>query len=95
MAETTQAEPKYPRTISQVLFDTWQRLKRKGDPGAMAERFHLSRVPFDNALNWGYCPKGDTVDYVNTFYRERLQNEKDSAAELNELADAVDQNKKP
>lgn len=78
-----------PLTVNPELFKAWQRLKRKGDPGRMAERFGLSRVPFDNALNFGYVAKDETAKFINTYFKERLDAEKASAEELNLLADAV------
>lgn len=82
-----------PLTVNPKLFEAWQRLKRKGDPGKMAEEFGLSRVPFDNALNYGYVAKDETASFINKFFKARLDAEEASADELNLLADAVEPSK--
>ena len=78
-----------PRTISQPLFDAWKGLRRAGDPEAMAQEFGFSRVPFDNALNYGYVAKDIIAKSVNQFFKRRLEEEKQSAAELTALADEI------
>lgn len=83
-----QKEP-LPCTVSLELFEAWKRLKRNGDPGKMAERFGRSRVPFDNALNYGHVAKDETKHFINEFFQDRLNDEKSQAESLNELSSEV------
>ena len=78
-------------TVSEALFKAWQRLKRTGDPEAMALRFGFSRVPFDNALNFGYVAKDEISKSINIFFKERLEAEKSDAESLMQLANAVEE----
>lgn len=64
--------------VSVDLFNAWQKLRRRGDPQKMAKQFGLCRAPFDNALNYGNAPKYETVGFVNQFFKERLESEKQS-----------------
>lgn len=88
------ATKELPRTISQPLFDVWKSLRRAGDPEAMATEFGFSRVPFDNALNFGYVAKDVIAKNVNEFFKRRLEDEKKSASELLALADEITEIKK-
>lgn len=89
MSSTKKEKKVYPRSISQALFDVWTSLRRAGDPEEMAMKYGFSRVPFDNALNYGYVAKDIISKRVNEFFKERLEAEKQSAAELIALADEV------
>ena len=84
MAVKIKKEP-LPRNISVELFEAWNRLRRKNDTVEMSKKYGMSRVPFDNALNFGHVPKSETAQMVNKFFKERLTEEKASAEELNLL----------
>lgn len=82
-----QNKREWPRTISQELHVAWKRLRRKGDPELMAETLQYSRPVIDRALLYGYVSMPELPDKINAFFKARLQGERTSAQELNDLAD--------
>lgn len=75
----------WPRTIASELFDAWQGMRRKKDPQVIAEKLGVSRPIITRALNHGNVTKDGLVEKINTFFRARIESEKDTATELNEL----------
>lgn len=77
----------WPRTVSQELHDAWKKLKRKGDPEVMAAELGYSRPVIDRALLYGYISMPELPDAINKFFKARLEGERQTAQELNTLAD--------
>lgn len=88
MARTS--KKKWPRTVSQQLLDAWQKLRRKGDPEAMAKSLQYSRPVIDRALIHGYVSLPELPDKINSFFMERLKEEEKQADELMGQADKVE-----
>lgn len=76
----------YTCTIAPELHKTWLRLRRKGDPEAMAAEFGVSRPVIDKALIYGYVSMPHIPDWINDFFKKRLDKEKESAKELTGLS---------
>jgi hypothetical protein len=84
------SKKQYARTISQELHDAWIKLRRKGDPEKMAEELQYSRPVIDRALIYGHITMPELKDKINSFFKNRLMQERGEASELMELADNVE-----
>ena len=69
-------EERFPMNISSELFETWKKLKRKGDPGALCKALELSRPVIDRALNYGHVKNEKNDERISKFFAKRLEAEK-------------------
>lgn len=76
---------KYPRTVPLELLEAWQKLRRHGESSVMAEKLGYSRPTIDKALNYGYCPSVELPDKINKYFADRMNSERESAAELDAM----------
>lgn len=79
----------WERTISPELHEVWKKLRRIGDPPAMAKELKVSRPTIDKALMHGYVAQTDLVDKINGYFQRRLEREKEQAKALQSLSDSV------
>ena len=79
-------EERFPRTISQELFDAWQILRRSGDPELLCKELNLSRPVIDRALNYGHIKRSGIGDEISKFFQKRLDKEKNKGSELLDAA---------
>lgn len=77
----------WPLTIAPELFGAWQKMKRKKDPQVMAEALGVSRPLLTRALNFGNVTKEGLVEQINTFFKTRLEAEKDAAKDFQSMTD--------
>ncbi len=82
---TKKKKPRLERTISQELHDEWVKLTRKNDAKSIAEKLEVSKPTIDNALIYGNVHQQRLIDGINSYFKERLENENKQAAELREL----------
>ena len=73
---------RFPLTITQELYDAWQRLRRLNDPKRIAEKLKISRRLIDVALNYGHIKNADNVKRINKFFEDRLTSEKKGEEKL-------------
>ena len=71
-------EERYPRNISETLHDSWQVLRRYGDPGRICKEKKISRPIVDRALNYGHCKDPHVTKKINAFFMERVEAEEKS-----------------
>lgn len=69
-------DERFPMNINQDLFDTWQQLKRKGDPKELCKELKLSRPIIDRALKYGHVKNPITADRISKFFSKRVEFEK-------------------
>ena len=65
-----------PCTIDPILWESWMKMRRFKDTQKIAERFTISRPTVDNAFNFGHVLMQELVGYINTFYQERIEEER-------------------
>lgn len=82
---TRKKKPRLERTISKELHEEWVKLTRKNDAKAIAEKLEVSKPTIDNALIYGNVHQQRLIDGINSYFKERLENENKQAAELREL----------
>lgn len=80
--ETKTMQERYPRTISQELYDAWQVLRRKGDPEKIRKKVNASRPKVDLALNYGHVHDTKLIDKISKFFKDRLAEEKEDGGTL-------------
>lgn len=73
---TSSMRDRFPMNISQTLFDTWQQLRRKGDPAKLQKELGFSRPTIDRAINYGNVRTDSTADKISKFFSKRLESEK-------------------
>ena len=67
---------RFPMNISKELFNTWQQLRRTGDPAKLQKALKLSRPIVDRALNYGNAKNEVTADRISKFFSDRIAEEK-------------------
>lgn len=72
----------WPCTISSELHEAWKKLRRTGDPDAIAKHAGVSRPVIDRALNHGYVTLANLPDKINAYFTDRQEKEKGEAAKL-------------
>lgn len=73
---------RFPRTISQQLWDAWQILRRKGDAEELMKRTELSRPVIDRALNYGHIKNSSLEAKITKYFDARLEREKSKGDKL-------------
>lgn len=80
-AQLTMSE-RYPRTISQEVFDAWQIMKRKKDAGKLMVKTGLSRPIIDRALKYGHINNDRLESQITAFFTARYERESGAGAKL-------------
>lgn len=75
----------YECTISPDLLATWQKLRRRNDPEAIAKAVGKSRPIIDRALLYGHVKIEGLTSAISKFFSDRLQDEKKQSATLEKL----------
>lgn len=79
----TRVTKDYQCTIAPDLFEAWKKLRRKGDPEAIAKLLGKSRPIIDRALKYGHVVDANVVSGITKYYNDRLAAEtKDGKALL-------------
>lgn len=73
---------RYPLTIEQDLYDSWQLHRRYGDPGRICKAKGISRPIVDRALNFGHVKDPLVAKRIYAFFMERVNSEKNSGNRL-------------
>lgn len=74
------------RTIAVELHNEWRKLERKGDAQAIAEKLAVSKPTIDKALIYGCVHQQAIIDGINTYFKDRLTSERQSAESLRTLS---------
>lgn len=91
MKDAKKKPTRHKRTIAKELFEQWRNLERKGDSTKLAELLEVSKPTIDKALIYGCVHQQDLVDGITKYFADRLLGEKDTAAELKELKNQLQQ----
>lgn len=75
-------EERYPRTIAQQLFDSWQILRRYGDPGRICKAAKISRPIVDRAINYGHVKDPNVTKAINKFFSDRTEKENNTGGKF-------------
>ena len=73
---------RYPRNVSQQLFDSWQVCRRKNDPKELCKKLKMSRPIIDRALNYGHVKNEKLTQRISAFFNDRYEREKKQGQEL-------------
>lgn len=84
--KATKATELWPMNIAPELFEEWKRLRRQGDPEAIAKALDKSRPTITRALTYGHVNQKEIIDGINTFFSTRLDNERKMAKKLNKMS---------
>lgn len=75
-------QERYPRTISQEVFDAWQILRRKKDAEKLCAKTGLCRPIVDRALNYGHVNNDRLQAQITLFFNSRFERENENGQKL-------------
>lgn len=90
----TNSQKRKQRTISLELFNQWRNCTRLGDGKLLVDLLQVSKPTIDNALTYGHANKQSLIDGINQFFANRLIAERETAANLKNLQQEVENTKR-
>lgn len=87
MAVPKKKFPKFDRTIAEELFNQWRRLYRKGDSTEIAKNLKVSKPTIDKAVIYGHVHQQRIVDYITSYFADRIMRERHDGDRLKTLQD--------
>jgi hypothetical protein len=90
--ETIKPKKEYRRTISKELHEQWRKLYRIGDSDAISKHLGLSKPTVDKALIYGNVHRSETIDFITSYFYDRLKREDNDAKRLQYISGNENQN---
>ena len=73
---------KYERTIDEVLFESWQMLRRHNDIKELCEITGKSNPVIYRALNFGHIRDSNLEADISNYYLKRSKDQRERAKEI-------------